>query len=171
MTPTISTVRLVLRPLQKASTRNIAWLRDPKVVRYSEQRHCNHTLSSQLRYVNSFSGRSQLWAIVLIETGEHIGNISATHDAPNNVADVGIMIGETTMWGKGFAKEAWARACTWLLDKNGGGVRKLESGCMKSNEAMLKIIRGSCFKQEGELLNHFLYDGDPISCVLFGRMP
>lgn len=170
MSPTISSSRLTLRPLSKASQRNIGWLRDPDVVRWSQQRHGEHTLSSQLRYVNSFTGNSHLWAIVLADTGEHIGNVSARHDAPSNVSNVGIMIGETKYWGKGFAGEAWKQACGWLLDKDCGGVRKLEAGCARANEAMLKIIRGSGFTQEGELLNRYLFDGAPVSAVLFGRM-
>src|SRR5258705_2300508 len=103
MTPTISTARLTLRPLTKATTRNIAWLRDPMVTRYSEQRHQHHTISTQLRYVSVFGGISQLWAIHVVETGEHIGNVSGVVDVPNGVADVGIMIGETRQWRKGYA--------------------------------------------------------------------
>ena len=37
------------------------------------------------------------------------------------------------------------------------------------NMAMLKIIQNNGFKQEGELLNHFLHDGNPVSAILFGR--
>ena len=98
---TIATARLVLRELSKPTQRNLAWLKDPEVVRYSQQRHQFHTLSSELRYVNSFTGGSKLWGIYLVETGEHIGNLSATHDEPNNVCDVGIMIGERNIGGKG----------------------------------------------------------------------
>lgn len=170
MTPSISTARLSLRPLTKATGRNVTWLRDPEVVRYSQQKHGNHTLSTQLRYINGFNGHSHIWGIYFLETGEHIGNVTAVNDEPNNVSDVGIMIGETRFWGRGFAKEAWSRACTWLIDKDCGGVRKLEAGCARSNVAMLKIIQGSGFKQEGEMLNHFLLEGGPISMLLFGRM-
>lgn len=165
----ISTERLSLRPLTKATPRQVAWLRDPEVVRYSEQRHETPGLSSQLRYINSFGGQSRIWGIYFIETGEHIGNLTATHDEPNNVTDVGIMIGETKFWGKGLGKEAWQGTCRWLLSRDGGCVRKLEAGCMKSNDAMLRIIRGNGFVQEGERLNHFLVQGSPISAVLFGR--
>jgi len=170
MTPTISTNRLTLRRLEKATSRNLAWLKDRDVIRYSQQRHREHTLSSQVRYINSFVGRSHLWGIYLAESGNHIGNLSAMNDEPNNVSDVGIMIGESTFWGKGYAGEAWKAACGWLLDKDCGDVRKLSAGCARNNEAMLKIIRGSGFKQEGELLNHLLIDGAPVSALLFGRM-
>lgn len=166
---TITTARLSLRPLTQTSSRNLAWLRDRDVVRYSEQRHRQHTLSSQLRYIHSFVGKSRLWAIYLAENGEHIGNLSARHDAPNDVADIGIMIGETKLWGRGYAGEAWKAACNWLIDKECGGIRKLEAGCGRTNTAMLKIIQGNGFKQEGELLSHFLYDGNPVSALLFGR--
>lgn len=164
----LSTERLHLRPLTKASPRQVAWLRDPEVVRFSEQRHRDHNLSTQLRYVTSFRGR--LWAIYLIDKDVHIGNISAAHDYDNNVSDVGIMIGEKAYWGKGFGQEAWNCVCNWLLSRDGGDVRKLEAGCMRENAAMLKIIRKSRFTQEGERLNHFLLNGMPVSAVLFGRM-
>lgn len=170
MTPSISTAHLSLRPLTKVVSRNIAWLRDPEVVRYSEQRHRTHTISTQLHYINSFGGKSHLWGIYLVETGDHIGNLSAVHDEPNNVSDVGIMIGDRRCWGKGYGTEAWVRACGWMLDRDGGDIRKLEAGCARNNEAMLKIIRGTGFTQEGERLNRFLFEGNPISALLFGRM-
>jgi RimJ/RimL family protein N-acetyltransferase len=163
----ISTARLQLRLLTSPSSRNLGWLRDKDVVRYSEQRHREHTLSSQLKYITSFVGKSKLWGIYLKEGNQHIGNVSAMHDAPNDVADVGIMIGDTELWGRGFAAEAWKAACGFLL--GGGGIRKLEAGCAGTNAAMLKIIKGSGFKPEGERPGHFLFDGAPISMVLFGR--
>jgi RimJ/RimL family protein N-acetyltransferase len=167
---TIASARLILRQLTKPTQRNLVWLKDPEVVRYSNQRHEFHTLSSQLRYVHSFAGGSKLWGIYFVETGEHIGNLSATHDEPNNVCEVGMMIGEKKYWGKGLGREAWKTACDWLISKDGGNMRKLEAGCMRPNTAMLRIILNSGFKQEGELLNHFLLDGAPVSGLLFGRM-
>lgn len=165
----ISTARLALRPLTKATPRQVAWLRDPEVVKFSEQRHMTPSLSAQLRYVNSFAGQSHIWAIYFVGTGEHIGNLTATHDEPNNVADVGLLIGESKFWGKGLGKEAWQAATNWLISLDGGCIRKLEAGCMKTNTAMLKIIRSTGFVQEGERLNRFLVQGQPISSVLFGR--
>jgi RimJ/RimL family protein N-acetyltransferase len=168
-TPTISTRRLSLRPLTKSTPRQIGWLADPDVVRYSEQRHGMHNLKSQLRYVDSFAGKSHLWGIHVVATGDHIGNLSAVHDPYNDVSDVGILIGEKNCWKLGMGLEAWSGACDWLLDPLCGGIRKLEAGCMRDNVAMMKILAGSKFKFEGERLNHFLLDGRPVGMVLFGR--
>ena len=166
---TIGTQRLVLRPLTKATPRQVAWLRDPEVTRFSEQRHREHTLSSQLRFVGSFAGRSHLWAICRLDSGEHIGNLTAVVDEPNNVAEVGILIGDKASWGKRYGLEAWIGACDWLLSKTGGDVRKLEAGCMGSNSAMKAILRKSKFSQEGERLSHFMLDGFATGMLLYGR--
>jgi RimJ/RimL family protein N-acetyltransferase len=165
----ISTARLSLRPLTKATPRQVAWLRDPEVTRFSERRHETPNLSAQLRYINSFGGQSRVWGIFDIGSGEHIGNLTAVHDEPNNVSDIGIMIGETKFWGKGLGKEAWQAATNWLISRDGGCIRKLEAGAMKTNTAMIRIIRSTGFVQEGERLNHFLCAGAPISALLFGR--
>ena len=169
MTTSISTERLVLRPLSKASPRQVAWLRDPEVVRYSEQRHRQHTLSTQLRYVLSFSGRSCFWGIFRIDGGDQIGNLTAAVDEPNNIADMGILIGETRAWGQGYGAEAWNAASAWLLHKDGGGVRKLEAGCMRDNAGMMRVMQKSKFTVEGERANHFLLNHNPVSAVLFAR--
>jgi [ribosomal protein S5]-alanine N-acetyltransferase len=169
VTATISTPHLTLRPLTKATPRQVNWLRDPDVVKYSEQRHRDHSLSSQLKYIGTFGARSCIWGIHHLASGEHIGNISATHDEPNNVFDVGILLGETRFWGQGFGFEAWKHACDWLLDQNLGKARKLEAGCMKSNEAMMKIIRKSGFGWEGSRGNHFAIEGGTVSMELFGK--
>lgn len=169
MTPTISTPNLVLRPLKKATVRQVRWLNDPDVVRYSEQRHQTHSLITQLRYIDLFVGGSHIWGIYRVADDEHVGNIAACHDEPNNVTDLGIMIGETACWHKGIGLEAWKSVCTWLLDPQCGAVRKIEAGAMKANEAMIKILRGSSFNLEGERANHFLLDGGAVGMVLYGR--
>lgn len=169
MTPTISTSRLVLRPLVKATQRQLEWLRDPKVVEFSEQRHRGHTLSSQLKYINSFTGGSHIWAICRTDDDEHIGNLTASHDAPNDVADIGIMIGKTDCWGLGYATEAWKSACSWLLDKDCGAIRKLEAGAMKCNVGMLRVLQKSGFTFECERPGHFMVGEGPVAAMYFGK--
>ncbi len=170
MTPTITTRSLVLRPLVKATQRNVDWLRDPVVVEYSEQRHRVHTLTTCLSYINSLKPYGHIWGIWTARNDQHIGNIVADVDQPNNVADVSILIGNQEYWGKGLGTEAWATACNWLLDKDCGGLRKLEAGCMAVNVAMRRVLDRSKFEYEGERKNHFIYKpGQPVGAVYYGR--
>jgi RimJ/RimL family protein N-acetyltransferase len=167
--PTISSQRLVMRALTKASQRQIDWLRDKDVVTFSEQRHREHTLGSQLRYIQSFVGRSYIWSIHAVTDNRHIGNITSTVDEPNSVADIGILLGEKDFWGHGYGSEAWLAVCNWMLDKDCGKMRKLEAGCASCNVAMKKIIEKSKFQLEGERKNHLVIDGSPYGTLLYGR--
>lgn len=169
MTPTLSTPNLMLRPLLKTSQRQVDWLRDPIIMQYSEQRHRTHTLNSQLRFIQELPIGSHIWAIRLLATDEHIGNICARADVANNICDLGILIGERGCWSKGFGSEAWKEATSWLLNKEGGDFRKVEAGCMAVNKPMRRILFHAGYEPEGERKNHFLWNGQTVGCLYFGK--
>jgi ribosomal-protein-alanine N-acetyltransferase len=169
VTPTLSTRSLNLRPLTKATQRHVDWLRDPKVVQYSEQRHSSHTLHTALRYIQSFQPPSAIWGIWEVATDRHIGNITADVSKPNQTADMGIMIGDRAAWGFGFATEAWKEVAGWMLDKEGGSIRKLEAGCMKTNTRMIRVLEKTGFAFEGERPAHFMMGDSPVAAVYYSR--
>lgn len=168
---TLTTERLTLRPFDPArhlTEQYVAWLRDPDVVRYSEQRHRPHTIESCRTFVESFNtGPSRLWAIELTRTGAHIGNIHADVDPANSLADLAILIGERAVWGQGIGLEAWTAVLEWLLGD--GGVRKVVAGCMISNIAMKKIMDNSGMVPDGVRKAHYLLDGQPEDMVFSAR--
>lgn len=166
MTPTISTQRLMLQPLLKATKRNAEWLSNKVVVQFSEQRHAVHTVNSCQRYINSFVDGSHIWGLYLVETGQHIGNLTSRFDRSNNVAELGMLIGYPEMWGKGYGREAWLAASEWLLKEQ--EVRKLEAGCMASNAGMRRVLENTGFELEGERRLHFLHNG-PVGLVQYAR--
>jgi RimJ/RimL family protein N-acetyltransferase len=163
----IATKRLyLLPPTSKDITRQIDWLNDPEVVKYSEQRHKKHDLRSQCEYVDSFSPPNHLWAIH--HNGDPIGTISARIDKHNSVADLGILIGDRSQWGKGFGLEAWTEVMQFLFSN---GIRKIEAGCMKHNLAMVRICGLSGMRLEGRRDVHFhLGDHDYSDMVLYGKL-
>ena len=169
MTPAINTSRLVLRPLVKATQRQVDWLRDSRVVEFSEQRHQVHSLATQLNYIRSLPEGSHIWSIHDAVTDRHVGNITATADLPNNVCDLSLLIGDRALWGKGLATEAWKAATAWLLDKHDGGFRKVEAGCMALNLAMKRVLFHAGFKFEGERKNHFICNSQVSGAAYYGR--
>lgn len=164
----ITTNRLSLRTLYAGlvTDEQIAWLNDPEVVRYSEQRHKKHTLESQHAYVNG------LWAgpgnyIWLISTSaKPIGTITAYCDLNNKVADIGIMIGDRAQWGFGYGTEAWQGVMKWLFET---GARKVEAGCMSKNTAMIQVCMKSRMHVDGRRDDHFLCDGQPTDLIYYAR--
>ena len=85
--PMLLTERLQIVPFEERhlTERHVAWLNDPVVTRYSEQRHRSHSLMSCATYLKLFGGSANRF--LAIETRApsktHIGNITVAIDPPN----------------------------------------------------------------------------------------
>lgn len=140
----------------------VKWLNDPDVVQFSEQRHRKHDEESQAHYIQD--GPSIFREI---HAGQSfLGTITASIDRNNSVANVGILIGEKSEWGKGYGTEAWKGFCDHLLDH---GIRKIEAGAMDCNLGMINVFRKTGMHLEGYLNCHFLLNGNLIDMVLWGK--
>jgi RimJ/RimL family protein N-acetyltransferase len=168
-TPTLRApaVRLVPFSLRHISDRYVGWLNEPAVVQFSELRHRRHTRLSCRRYLSSMhAGGHGFWAIMAdLPPARHIGNVAAYIDRPNRLAEVSILIGERTAWGRGFGSTAWSLVVEWLL--GAGGMRKVVAGTMTTNKAMLRIMERSGMAIEAQHARHFLLDGQEVD-VIFG---
>lgn len=174
----INTKRLTLQPYYASmvSDAHVRWLNDPEVVKYSEQRHRQHTLESIHKYVNDIAcdPDSYIWGIFLNAATDNsdphlpiIGTITAHCDRNNGIANMGIMIGDKTQWGKGYGQEAWLMVCNWLFDH---GIRKIEAGCHFENRPMRRLAKLCGMELEGVVHDHFLVDGKPHHLFLYGKM-
>lgn len=164
----LSTPRLRLEnaPDDEASIREmIGWLNNPLIVRYSEQRHRHHTIESQRDFIHSFWGEDLFLAIY--QEKIMIGTVTIYTDIPNLVANVGIMVGDSSCWGRGMGFEAWSAACNWMLE---GYFRKIEAGCMACNIPMMGICSHYGMTEEGRQEEHFLLHGTPTDLVHWGMI-
>lgn len=169
----ITTERLIIEPFseKRISKKYVSWLNDPEVVRYSENRYRKHTLRSCRAYVKSFEGSENLlWAIILRNSSEHIGNINAYYDRNNDLVDVGIMIGEKRFWSKGYGFEAFNAVCRYLIDSK--NIRKVTAGTLSANKGMINIMERCGMVRDGIRKKHYLCEGievDMLYYALFHR--
>lgn len=167
LTMAIDTNRLSLKPFtpEMATEKYAGWLRDSEVVRYSEQRHRRHSLETCRSFVASIDHeRAHMWAI--LADREHIGNVTAHRDLPNNTADVGILIGERSAWGKGCGAEAYGAVTDWLLSN---GCRMVTGGTMEANIGMIRVFEKCGFTIDGVRPGYFLLDGVPTGMVFASK--
>lgn len=159
----LSTGQLMVRtsPNDDATlSQQVQWLNDPDVVRYSEQRHHIHTLESQRTYYNLFTGSNLFLSINIVN--EMIGTMTVYADDYNNIANVGILIGDKSRWGLGYGVDAWKVVCDYLIKS---GVRKIEAGCAASNLPMMSICRRYSMIEEARQKDHFLIEGKPVDLI------
>jgi len=155
--------RLLLRSLGESDVSEdyISWLNDPDVTRYLE---VGKTASTQVT-VQAYLERFQegvtdfIFAIIDIETGLHVGNVTLNHIDPTlGTADTGLMIGRKEFWGRGYAAEGWSLIAEYGFEKH--GLRKITAGAAAENKASIGSLLKLGFKIEDTLHNGILVDGE-----------
>jgi ribosomal-protein-alanine N-acetyltransferase len=84
-------------------------------------------------------------------------------------ADVGIMLGDRTRWGKGLATDTLATLCAHAFDEL--GARKLTAGAIAGNDAVIRAFRRIGFAEEGRIRQKLLVAGEYRDHVLLGCFP
>lgn len=153
-------IRLVRFENKHLTQKYISWLNDPEVVKFSEQRHMNHTKSSCIKYIRDKqkNGLNLFLAIELIDSEEHIGNIGVDIDPYNKMGEPSILIGEKKYWNNKFGFEAWSLIINYLFEIE--NLRVIVAGTMENNYAMQNIFKKigmefNCIKK-----NKFLYNNE-----------
>lgn len=163
----ITTPRMRIIPFAEKhlSRRYVSWLNDPQVVGFSDQRFRTHTLESCRQYWESFvNSPHYFWAIIARDPAlGHIGNMNAYVDVNHSLADVGIVIGEKSVWGKGYGLEAWIAVCDYLLRV--AGMRKLTAGTLSVNTAMLRIMKRLGMAADGQRTRQCLWNGQEVDVI------
>ena len=166
----LNTPRLFIEPFTEKhlADRYVAWLNDPEVVQYSDQRFSTHTPDSCRSYLHSFEDtQNYYWAIVArdLDLG-HIGNVTAYVDTNHQVADIGILIGETKAWGKGYGTEAWRAVCDYLFRTV--GLRKITAGTIAPNVQMIKIMERTGMQIEGRRIRQNIWADQEVDMLYAG---
>lgn len=145
------------------------WMRDPEVNQYLESRFEKWSVRRLKNYVKEtkINRDNFFWAIILKETGRHIGNIKlGPINRKHGFADLGIIIGEKPYWGKGFATEA----ITLVVDYAFGKLKlnKLTAGAYANNIGSIKAFKNAGFLTEGIRKRQYLYNKKYVDGVLLG---
>jgi len=126
------------------------WFNDEDICRYnSHHRFPNYDENMRDYYENVIKSRSNLvLAICDKETDAHIGNIALENIDPiDRSAEVAILIGEKSHWGKGVGTEAMRLVIRHGFEEL--DLHRIYLGTSEDNEAMQKLALALGFKQEG----------------------
>jgi ribosomal-protein-alanine N-acetyltransferase len=166
--------KLSLRPLTEAdiSSDYVSWLNDPEVNRYLEVGR-EPVSAEQIRTrLNTYGeGTANLiFAIIDTESGKHVGNVTLNNiSTTHGHGDTGLIIGDRSFWGKGYARQAWSLLVDFAFKQL--ELRKVEAGVVVGNIGSEKALRAIGFKEEGRQRQHFFADGKHCDVIRFGVFP
>ena len=163
--------RLLLRDLtlDDVGDKYVSWLNDADVNQYLESRFVPHTLEGARLYVLEHIGNPDeaFLAICTNPSGKHIGNIKiGPIDRVHGTAGIGLMIGDKSEWGHGYATESIALATNFAFE--GLGLRRLTAGAYRENEASTRAFERCGYKIEGVLREHRVSGDRATDVILVG---
>jgi ribosomal-protein-alanine N-acetyltransferase len=131
--------------LEHVSNDYVSWINDPEVNMYLETRG-NYTLDLLKSYIEEqYKKDIYFWAIHLKESKKHIGNIKIDPINLNtNSGEYGILMGDKTNWGKGYAKEASLKIIEYCF--NNLKLSKITLGVIDDNINAVKLYKKIGFK-------------------------
>lgn len=120
----------------------LSWLNDPETMRFSRHRHHRHDEESCRRYLQTFAGTDNLFlAIDERGSGRMLGTMTAYIDRERATADMGLLVGERAVWGRGIGGDAWSTLMAYLLGRC--GLRTVTGGTLAGNLGMRRIMEKS----------------------------
>ncbi len=144
--------------------RYLEWLRNPELMKFSNQRFFNHSMDSSITYFNSFVNSDNFFFAIYHEN-TFVGTMTAYRSLVHGTADIGILIGDGEQ-GKGLGKDAWATLMAALLTI---GTRKVTGGTLRCNDAMIRIMKGCGMQSDGVRIAQELVDGVPQDIMYFTK--
>lgn len=157
--PILESDRLILHPMDLSfcSETYLAWLNDPEVYRFLESGG-GYSMQSLNNYIQStISNGIFFWAICLKKESKHIGNIKIDPISfRHKRGEYGVLIGDKSEWGKGFAKEASILVINFCFDVL--QLRKITLGVVSHNTSAVNLYEKMGFVTEGIYIDHGEYD-------------
>lgn len=161
--------RIFLRPLEERDVGEeyLMWMRDAEVTQYLECRDQVQTIDNLRAYVRGMnsSHRDHLFGMFLLQGNEHIGNIKIGNiREPHRSADLGLMIGKRSAWGKGYGAEAIALITRYGMESL--RLNKLWAGMYSENLGSYYAFIKAGYREVGRFRQHILFNGRYIDSIL-----
>jgi RimJ/RimL family protein N-acetyltransferase len=169
----ILTARLILRTLGKSDAGGayLKWMNDPEVTKFLESRFRPFNREDLEEFIQSCNADPDVLLLgIFVQPQErHIGNLKfGPFDRHHLIGDMGIAIGDPTVWGKGYAREAISAAVDYAF--NVLRMHKITAGIYSSNVGSHRAFLTCGFVQEGLRRNHYWFDGRWEDAILMARI-
>ncbi len=158
---------VVLRPFTEFTESYLDWLNDIEVNQYTSRGVYPVTEAQAREYVATCQSPDRI--VLGIYTPDHIGNISLQKiDLFNRQAELAILIGERSAWGKGYGLEAAQLLCAHGFNQL--GLNRIYCGTHQGNTGMQKLALKLGMKEEGRSRQALFKNGEFADVIHFGML-
>lgn len=145
----------------------LSWMNDETVGRFLESRFAQHSVEGLVRFIEASNDAPDILLAGIFLDGRHVGNIKLTLDTHHRRAEIGIVVGDREIWGRGVARTA-IRLISAYAEKE-LGMSKLSAGCYAGNVGSIRAFEAAGFHREAVRPGHYIYDGQRVDGVYLAR--
>lgn len=143
----------------------VDWLNDQSHMKFSSQRGKAHTVNSQREYIRTLGLQGN--AIYLAcDDGVARGTFSLIMHKQVRVCEIGLLV-SPMFTGRGIGNEMFKEASKIAFTKF--NARKIRSGCVEQNTAMLNIFTRNNLQFEARLVDEGFVDGKYQDLLLYTK--
>lgn len=147
------------------------WFNDLEVCAYNSHGAMPKSRQTVLAYVSTLDQNPQqlVWAVYHLEDDVHIGNVSLRiFNRIDNNAELGLLFGEKTYWGKGLAADAARLICYHGF--NVLNLQRIYCAAAATNIGMLTLAKKLGFSEEGRRRENIYLHGHYVDEIEFGLL-
>jgi ribosomal-protein-alanine N-acetyltransferase len=148
-----------------------SWFNDPEVTTFQNKGIFPNTREAQKKYFDQLGSSSKdvVLAIIEKESNLHIGNVGLHNiDWVHRSAELGIVLGERSAWGKRYGKKAWQMITDYgMYTLN---LRRIFAQIMEGNIASCKSAEAAGFKREGVIREVYFKNGKYINLFYYNLL-
>jgi RimJ/RimL family protein N-acetyltransferase len=154
-----------------ATNKYLSWLKDKEVNQFLETRFQKWTVQKIKNYIKTINKNpgNIFLAIIKKDNQKHIGNVKiGPIDKNHKSAEISLIIGDKSCWGKGFGSETINLICNFAFCKL--RLHKLTSGAYANNPGSIKAFLKCGFAIEGVRKKQYKYKKSYVDAVLLGKL-
>jgi RimJ/RimL family protein N-acetyltransferase len=162
-----------LRTLEPTDAERLReWINDPDVTEHLAVRY-PMSLANEVDWVESnktLDYRNAVFAVETIAEGKHIGGLDIRTAAgpENRRGELGLMVGDKSVWGKGYGTDIVRTACRFGFEEM--NLNRVELWVHGSNERAIGVYERVGFVREGVARQGWYKRGEYHDLILMGLL-
>lgn len=148
------------------------WINDPEVREHLAARY-PMSMANEAEWVESaktIGYADARFAVESIGEGRHIGSLDIRTIGPENRrGELGLMIGDKSVWGQGYGVDMVRTGCRFGFDEM--NLHRIELWVLGDNERAIHVYEKVGFVREGVARQAWFKGGRYLDMVLMGMLP
>ena len=146
----------------------LSWMHDYEVTRTLDVDGDSQTIDTLKEYVRSHNSEGNYLFGIYTKEGKQIGTHSFVWSKIHKIAQIGVMVGDKSYWGKRVPLKTRSRLLDFAFASL--GCKKVEASCDSINfPAIYNFVKQGWVK-EGVRRAHRIIDNQSVDLILFGML-